>query len=519
MLSVQGSGASGTIAADVALRFHDRGDGTTGLDLRRRHRRRRDARRRRTADARLGEQADGRGVLRQRPGRPVGRSAPATPVGASGGAASAPAGRAPGVFVAPPRPGRRTHRPALVPGRHRRRRGAGHARRRPRLAGGTARMTPPGPPTRNRPRDRRTHDPDRHRHRRHLHRRRRAGRGDRRAGDHQDPVDPGRPRRRLHRRDRQGARPDGAAAGRPGGPPDRRGEPRHHGGDQPAAGGQGRGARVHHDRGLRGDARDRPAERARRLRQLLLLGEARPDRPSTPGAVGGWPAGPHRRRAPAIRRGRRAPGRRLVPGPWRHHARGVLPALVRQPRPRGADAPGARRGAPRRRRLDLQRGAAGVPRVRAVHDHARGRGGQAEVVALHRQHQVPARRLHLTRGGRPAGPVLRDEVQRRRTVCRRAGAPADHHRAVRPRRWRARGGADRPGGRLRPGADLRRRRHVHRRVRGHRRRPDAHHRGQRRRLPVQDPDDRHRHHRRRRRLGRLALPGGHAQGRPPLRRR
>ena len=38
-------------------------------------------------------------------------------------------------------------------------------------------------------------------------------------------------------------------------------------------------------------------------------------------------------------------------------------------------------------------------------------------------------------------------------------------------------------------------------------------------LPVQDPDDRRGHRRRRRRLDRLALPGGHAQGRPAVGRR
>ncbi|WP_278255393.1 hydantoinase/oxoprolinase N-terminal domain-containing protein [Nocardioides convexus] len=49
--------------------------------------------------------------------------------------------------------------------------------------------------------------------------------------------------------------------------------------NQPARG-QGRRPRVHHHRGLRGNARDRPPVRAGRLRQLLLLGEAGPDRPA-----------------------------------------------------------------------------------------------------------------------------------------------------------------------------------------------------------------------------------------------
>ena len=61
---------------------------------------------------------------------------------------------------------------------------------------------------------------------------------------------------------------------------------------------------------------------------------------------------------------------------------------------------------------------------------------------------------------RPQGPVLRDEVQRRRAVGRRGRAPADHHRALRPGRRRARRRADRQGRRLRQGAHQRRRRHL-----------------------------------------------------------
>ena len=123
-----------------------------------------------------------------------------------------------------------------------------------------------------------------------------------------------------------------------------------------------------------------------------------------------------------------------------------------------------------------------------------------------------AQRLTRRYGDR-RDPVLRHEVQRRGAQRRRGRAPADHHRAVRPGRGRARRGADRPGGRLRPGADQRRRRYVDRRLRGRRRRADADHGGQRRGLPVEDPDDRRRHRRRRRRLDRLALARGDAQGR------
>ena len=80
-------------------------------------------------------------------------------------------------------------------------------------------------------------------------------------------------------------------------------------------------------------------------------------------------------------------------------------------------------------------------------------------------------------------------------------------------------GPHRRQGRLRQGAHLRRRRHLDRRQRRPRRRADADHRGHRRRLPQQDPDDRRRHGRRRRRVDRLDLPRGHAQGRPAVGRR
>ena len=71
-------------------------------------------------------------------------------------------------------------------------------------------------------------------------------------------------------------------------------------------------------------------------------------------------------------------------------------------------------------------------------------------------------------------------------------------------------------GGLRPGADLRRRRHVDRRLGGRRRRADADHRGLGRRLPEQDPDDRRGDGRRGRRLDRLAVAGGRAQGGPAV---
>jgi carbon monoxide dehydrogenase subunit G len=103
-LSVQGSGASGTIAADVALRFQDRGDGTTGLAY--------------DAETIVGGMLGGVGqrmlgsVSKRMAGEFFGNVqdvlsgvAPATPVGVSGGPASTGAAETPGVFLAPPRPG------------------------------------------------------------------------------------------------------------------------------------------------------------------------------------------------------------------------------------------------------------------------------------------------------------------------------------------------------------------------------------------------------------------------------
>ncbi len=351
-------------------------------------------------------------------------------------------------------------------------------------------------------------DPDRHRHRWHVHRRGGLRRGDRGDGHHEDTVHPGRPRGGLPGWRAQGARPARGERCRP-----RRGLPRHHRRDQPAPRGQGRHARLHHDRGLRVPAGDRPPERPGRVRQQLLLGEAAADRAGRPGAHRGRPAGLPGRGGPAVRRTRRPRRRSLVPGPWRRHDRGLPAARLRRPGARGADAGRPRAGAPRRRGLDLQRGAARVPGVRAGDDHAGGRRGQAPGGPLRAEHRGAA--------GRPRGrrAVLHHEVERGSALGERGGAPADHHRPVRTGGRGARRGAGRPRGRLRPRAHPRRRRHLDGRERGAGRRTDAHHGGHGRRVPVEDPDDRRGHGGRWRRLDRVALPGGDAQGRPALGRR
>ena len=67
--------------------------------------------------------------------------------------------------------------------------------------------------------------------------------------------------------------------------------------------------RLHHHRGLRVHPRDRPAVGARRLRQLLLLGQAAADRAGRPGQDRRRPARLRGQRDPAVRRGA-APSRR-----------------------------------------------------------------------------------------------------------------------------------------------------------------------------------------------------------------
>ena len=125
---------------------------------------------------------------------------------------------------------------------------------------------------------------------------------DRRARHHQDAVDARQPGRRLHDRRRQGARPARARAA-----PTSRAVS--HGttvATNQLLEGKVERARLHHHRGLRVDARDRPPVGARRLRQLLLLGQAAADRaaPTCVRTVGGR-LDFDGRRGPPVRRGRR----------------------------------------------------------------------------------------------------------------------------------------------------------------------------------------------------------------------
>ena len=239
--------------------------------------------------------------------------------------------------------------------------------------------------------------------------------------------------------------------------------------------------------------------------------------PRRPGARRRRPARLHR--APRCGRSTRS-GARAVARWFRdaghRHARRLLPARLRQPRPRGADA---RRSCAEEHPDAVvsisQRGAAGVPRVRARDDHPRRRRGEAAAGALRHQHQG---RGSTDAGDRTVpfyvmksngGVLSADEVVHQPITTVLSGPAAGALGAALIARGR----------RLRQGAHLRRRRHVDRRLGRHRRRADADHRGHGRRLPAQDPDDRRRHRRRRRRLDRLALARGHAQGRPAVGRR
>ncbi len=164
-----------------------------------------------------------------------------------------------------------------------------------------------------------------------------------------------------------------------------------------------------------------------------------------------------------------------------------------------------------------QRGAARVPRVRADHDHPGRRRRQA--ARSPRYVASIATRLAELAGDAPAPPfaVMKSNGG---VASAPGGGPAAHHdRAQRACRGRARRRPARPHRRVRQGAHPGRRRNQHRRVRRARRRAHPDDGGLGRRLPEPDPDDRRRHGGRRRRLGRLDLPRGRAQGGPALGRR
>ena len=269
---------------------------------------------------------------------------------------------------------------------------------------------------------------------------------------------------------------------------------------------------LHHHRGLRGDARDRPPVGARRLRQLLLLGEARPDRPATSSrASAAGSTSPARR---CGRSTRTAPARSPAGSGPRASTRSASASCTPTP------TPSTRSGCARccaEEHPDAvvslsQRGAARVPRVRARDDHPRRRRREAAALGVRQQHQG---RLAAYAGDRKVpfyvmksngGVLSADEVVHQPITTVLSGPAAGALGAALIAKV---AGFDRvltsDGGGT--STDV---------SRGDRRRADAHHRGLGRRVPVEDPDDRRGHRRRRRRLDRLALARGHAQGRPAV---
>ena len=287
----------------------------------------------------------------------------------------------------------------------------------------------PLPPEERHDADPPTH-PHRHRHRRHVHRRRRLRRGLRRAGHHQDAVHAGQPGRRLHHRRRARCSTSWAPTGA----------------DVTAV---CHGTTVATNQLLEG--------KVERLGFIttegyeFMLEIARQAVPDGYGNSYFWVKPP--RIVPAdrvrtvggridfegneirpVRRGRRRRRRPLVPRPRHHHDRRLLPALLRQRRPRAARcARSCRASTPRR----SSRSRSEV--LREYREYERSMttlvdaAVKPNVGALRRQHPQPARRLR-----RAGDPVLRHEVQRRRALGRRGRAPADHDRAVRPGGRRAR---------------------------------------------------------------------------------
>ena len=234
------------------------------------------------------------------------------------------------------------------------------------------------------------------------------------------------------------------------------------------------------------------------------------------------PAHGARTRHRAQGRDHRAPGRRggagaragAAQGGRRCHRR--LPAArLSQSGARAAHQGDSSGGVSRRLRLGLQRGAAALPRVRALLDDLperlrRPAGGQLRRPARVRLAGCRAR------ARRAADAVLRrDDDGGERD--RRPGQPDD----VGAGRGAHRRHLGRQDGRLRQRVHPRYRWHVRRHRRGRRRRsqdaPPARYQG--RRLSGHDPDGRHRHHRRGRRLHRLRRRGRHLPRRPAVRRR
>ena len=263
--------------------------------------------------------------------------------------------------------------------------------------------------------------------------------------------------------------------------------PWHHGRHQRADPAPGRPGRAPHDARLSRPARDRPPDPAAHVRPLCRL----------PAALGAA-------RAP-FRAQRAHPGRRLGASPdrcrgagrggrggarvRRRGLRGLLPVRLPQPGARAGGRGCPAVSAPRAASLALVRGAAGVPRVRALLDH------RAERLSAAGDGALPGAARGRARRAAPRGRGRHQPVERRADVARPRPRSADPHRALRSRGRRRRRGRDRrdrrPAGRHHPrhGRHQRRRRPDPGRPRGARLRPPG------RRLPDPPADGRHPHRR------------------------
>ena len=221
-------------------------------------------------------------------------------------------------------------------------------------------------------------DPGRHRHRWHVHRRGRLRPGHRPADDDQDRLHAEQPGGWLPGRHRQGAGPArrGARRSRAGA---RLGQPRHHGGHQPVARGQGRPTSASSPPRATSSCWRSLGSRFRTVTATATSGSSRTrivpvHRVRTVGGRLDYTGA-------EVRPFDEAAGdrdRRVLQGEGIATIGVCLLHSYANPEHerRMRDGPGAR--PPRRGRVDLVRGAARVPRVRAVDDHPGRRRGQAE---------------------------------------------------------------------------------------------------------------------------------------------
>ena len=165
------------------------------------------------------------------------------------------------------------------------------------------------------------------RHRRDLHRHRGDRRRWRSPVRDEDAVHADRSQHRARRRDRKDSGTIGTARARRG-----HGDPRHDNGHERRGGTRVRGHWTHRHQGLPAHLGDCPTIGARRLRQLLLLGEAPTSRPASFDRGSRRPHGLPRSRDRTSRRGERAFGGGAPHETRRRPDRRLPPSLVRERR-------------------------------------------------------------------------------------------------------------------------------------------------------------------------------------------